>query len=107
MGKIFNYDVIMTSYMGCLFFFGMYGKRKPIAIPWYQISILQVFISQGELQHPAPWLNVLQKISWLDEDYKYYIGPNGVVPLLPSFQYTSYHSNTPHPTLTKKKKINK
>ena len=44
--KIDNYDVIVTSYMGCLYCFGMYGKRRPIIIPWYQISIPQVFIFQ-------------------------------------------------------------
>ena len=34
-----HYDVTVTSYMGCLYFFGMYGKKRPIAIPWYPISI--------------------------------------------------------------------
>ena len=54
LGKIGNYDVIVTSYMGYLSLFGMYGKRRPIAILWYQISIPQVFISQvhGGLQQP-------------------------------------------------------
>ena len=42
--KIGNYVVIVTSYTGCLYSFGMNGKRRPIAIPWYLISIPQAFI---------------------------------------------------------------
>ena len=38
--------VIVTSNMGCLYFFGMYGKRRPIATPWYQISTPKAFIFQ-------------------------------------------------------------
>ena len=29
LGKIDNYDVIVRSYMGCLYFFGIYEKKKP------------------------------------------------------------------------------
>ena len=58
-----NYDVIVTSYTGCLyFFFGMYGKKRPIAIPWYQISIPPgVYSSKihSGLQQP-PWIDVLK-----------------------------------------------
>ena len=46
LGKIGNCDVIVTSYMRYLYFFDMYGKRRPIAIRWYQINIPQVFIFQ-------------------------------------------------------------
>ena len=35
--KIGNCAITVTSYMGCLYFFGMYGKRRPIAISWYQV----------------------------------------------------------------------
>ena len=48
MGKINNYDVILTSYMKCSYLFCMYGKRRLIdsyTVPWYQISI-QAFIFQ-------------------------------------------------------------
>ena len=33
LGKIGNDDVIVTSYTGYLYFFGMYGKRSQISIP--------------------------------------------------------------------------
>ena len=65
LGKIGNYDVIMTSYVGYLYFF-WYGKRRPISILWYQISIPQVFIFQvnrgGGCNNPT-WLVALQKIN--------------------------------------------
>ena len=48
-------------------FFGMYGMRRPIAIPWYQISIPQAFIFQVHTGVATPQLDVLQKIAWLDE----------------------------------------
>ena len=38
LGKIDNYDVIVTSYSGYLHFFGMYGKKRSIAILCYQIK---------------------------------------------------------------------
>ena len=41
-----HYDVTVTSYMGCLYFFGMYGKKRPIAIPWYPIGISRGVIFQ-------------------------------------------------------------
>ena len=47
LGKLGNYDVIVTSYTAYLYFFGMYGKRRPIAILWYQISRPQAFIFQA------------------------------------------------------------
>ena len=59
-GEKLNFGLYFTVnrlYMGCLYFFGMYGKKRPIAIPWYQISIPQAVIfsnSQG-------------KLAWLDE----------------------------------------
>ena len=64
LGKIGNYDVIVLSYTGYLYGFGLYGKRRPIAILWCQISIPQAFIFQVHrgLQQP-PWLVMLQKIA--------------------------------------------
>ena len=32
LGKIDNYDVIVTSYIECLYLFGMYGKRRPVDV---------------------------------------------------------------------------
>ena len=56
--------------MECLYFFCMYGKRRPIAISWYQISIPQAFIFQVHRRRvPPPWLDVLQQQqqnAWLD-----------------------------------------
>ena len=54
LGEIANHDGIVTSNTGYLYFFGMYGKGRPIAILWYQISIPQVFMFQvyGGLQQP-------------------------------------------------------
>ena len=55
LGKIGNYDVIVTAYTEYLYFFSMYGKRRAIAILWYQISIPQAFIFQvykRKLQQP-------------------------------------------------------
>ena len=56
--------------MVCCYFVGMYGKSRPIATPWYQISTLLAFILQVHRGlHQPPWLKVLQKTAWLDEGY--------------------------------------
>ena len=61
----FAKSAIMTSLWRhtFLYFFGMYGKKRPIPIPWYQISTPQAFIFfqiHRELQQPSPWLDMWQ-----------------------------------------------
>ena len=44
-------------------FFGKCGKRRPIAIPWYQVTIPQAFIFQvheGHATAPLPLIDVLE-----------------------------------------------
>ena len=48
--------------MGCSYIFGMYEKKRPISIPWYQISIPQAFIFKfiGGCCNNPHWLDVLK-----------------------------------------------
>ena len=34
-----DYDVTVTSYWDVCSYFGMYGKRRPLAILWYQLHV--------------------------------------------------------------------
>ena len=63
-------SAIMTSYTGYLYFFGIYGKGRPIAILWYQISIPQAFIFKvHRVVATTPLVSRVTKIAWLDEGY--------------------------------------
>ena len=53
----------MKSCMGYLYFFCMYGKKRPIAIPWYQISIPQVFMFQVHRGKQLGYTRIKPKMS--------------------------------------------
>ena len=48
-------------------FLGMHGKKRPIAIPWYQISIPRAFVFQvyWGFNTPLPWLECVTKTACL------------------------------------------
>ena len=71
-GEILMLKIFAMSHMGCLFFvFGMYGKRGPIGIPWYQISIPQVFIFHVLREvETIPLVRRVTKIAWLDKGWR-------------------------------------
>ena len=58
-----NYDDTVTSYFRCWYYFGMYGKKRPLAILWYQLDVpgglnssLQVVVTT-----PPPSKDLLEK----------------------------------------------
>ena len=34
-----DYDITVTSYLGLWYFFGMYGKKRHLAILWHHLDV--------------------------------------------------------------------
>ena len=43
------HDAIVTSYVGCLYLFCMLGKKRPVAIVWYQLTNPGVQFSSSQV----------------------------------------------------------
>ena len=52
---IYDYDVTVTLYLRCWYLFVMYGKKRPLAILWYQLNVSGGFIFKftGGGNHPV------------------------------------------------------
>ena len=56
-----DYDDTVTSYFGCWYYFGIYGKKRSLAILWYQLDVSESLISSSQVVVTTPFERLVRK----------------------------------------------